>query len=94
MQQVWLSYNGTDRRNGIPFTLLLRDILEFDTSVSEALDRIEKAKRTCSIWVGLGSPTSPQKFTVVELRPCFLFLFFFFSEKDRKILKGHCSAFQ
>ncbi len=65
-EKVFLSYNGTDRRNGIPFTLLLRDILEKDTSVSAALERMERAKRTCSIWIGVGSPTSPEKFTVVE----------------------------
>jgi hypothetical protein len=65
-EKVFLSYNGTDTRNGIPFTLMLRDILEFDSSVSAAIKRMERAKRTCSIWVGVGSPTSLEKFTIVE----------------------------
>ncbi len=65
-EKVYLAYNGTDRRNGIPFTLLLRDILEFDGSVDAALQRMQAAKRTCSVWIGVGSPTSPARFTVVE----------------------------
>jgi isopenicillin-N N-acyltransferase-like protein len=65
-EKVFLAYNGTDTRNGIPFTLMLRDILEFDSSVGEALKRMESVKRTCSIWVGVGAPASPEKFTVVQ----------------------------
>jgi isopenicillin-N N-acyltransferase-like protein len=65
-EKVFLAYNGTDTRNGIPFTLMLRDILEFDTSIEDALSRMESVKRTCSIWVGVGSPSSPEKFTVVQ----------------------------
>jgi hypothetical protein len=65
-EKVFLAYNGTDTRNGIPFTLMLRDILEFDTSVDEALKRMESVKRTCSVWVGVGAPSSLEKFTVVQ----------------------------
>jgi hypothetical protein len=65
-EKVYLSYKGKYRRNGVPITLMLRDILEFDSSVQEALARMEAAKRTCSIWVGVGAPTSPERFTIVE----------------------------
>ncbi len=65
-EKVFLAYTGPDRRNGIPLTLMLRDILEFDTSVEAALARMEAAKRTCSIWVGVGAPSSPERFTVAE----------------------------
>jgi len=53
-EKVWISYNGSDSRQGIPFHFLLRDILQFDADISSALSRIANAKRTCSIWVGLG----------------------------------------
>merc|ERR1711916_315736 len=36
-EKVWLQYDGPSRRNGIPFTLMLRDILEFDGTIEEAL---------------------------------------------------------
>jgi hypothetical protein len=65
-EKVWLHYTGKDRRNGIPIGLMLRDILEHDTSVEQAKERINNADRTCSIFVGVGSPTSEQKFTIVE----------------------------
>ena len=65
-EKVWLSYTGKDRRNGVPFTLMLRDILEFDTSVEEALQRMQTVKRTCSIWAGVGAPGASPRFTIVE----------------------------
>jgi len=65
-EKVWLHYQGKDRRNGIPIGLMLRDILEFDSSVEEAKARINNADRTCSIFVGIGSPTSPEKFNIVQ----------------------------
>uniref|UniRef100_A0A6B2L4U1 Acid ceramidase N-terminal domain-containing protein n=1 Tax=Arcella intermedia TaxID=1963864 RepID=A0A6B2L4U1_9EUKA len=62
-EKVWLSYNGTENRFGIPWHYLLRDILQFDSDVSDAITRIANAKRTCSIHVGLGDP---QNFKLVE----------------------------
>jgi len=53
-EKVWLSYNGTDSREGIPFHFLLRDILQFDSNIDDALSRIASAHRTCSIHIGLG----------------------------------------
>ena len=54
-EKVWLHYKGKDSRAGIPFTFLLRDILQYDTTIEQAVTRIETANRTCSIFVGVGS---------------------------------------
>jgi hypothetical protein len=45
---------GEESRIGIPFNFLMRDILQFDTSLQDAIRRIEEAHRTCSIWLGVG----------------------------------------
>eukprot|EP01121_Diplochlamys_sp_Union-15-3_P022779 TRINITY_DN979_c0_g1_i2.p1 TRINITY_DN979_c0_g1~~TRINITY_DN979_c0_g1_i2.p1 ORF type:complete len:363 (+),score=59.70 TRINITY_DN979_c0_g1_i2:98-1186(+) len=63
-QKVWISYNGSDSRFGIPFHFLLRDILQFDKTIDDSLSRIINADRTCSIWIGLGDPFN--KFRVVQ----------------------------
>lgn len=76
-QKVWLKYNGTSSRIGIPFHFLLRDILQvllesyrfwtlvqYDTDVPAALHRIHNAARTCSIFIGLGDPV--HQFSAVE----------------------------
>eukprot|EP01130_Rhizamoeba_saxonica_P002004 TRINITY_DN11815_c0_g1_i1.p1 TRINITY_DN11815_c0_g1~~TRINITY_DN11815_c0_g1_i1.p1 ORF type:complete len:425 (-),score=97.09 TRINITY_DN11815_c0_g1_i1:25-1299(-) len=63
-EKVWLHYNGTSSREGIPFTFLLRDILQFDVTMDDAYNRINNAARTCSIFVGLGNPED--HFRVVE----------------------------
>lgn len=57
-EKVWLSYKGRDSRLGTPFTFVLRDILQFDSTREEGIQRIEDSKRTCSIWVGLGDSQS------------------------------------
>lgn len=64
-EKVWLSYNGTSSRAGYPWTFLLRDILQFDDDVDAAMNRIYNARRTCSIWVGLGSGKT-DRFRVVQ----------------------------
>ena len=51
---MWLSYNGTYSRAGIPWMFVLRDILQYDTDIDSAINRLNKAERTCSIFVGLG----------------------------------------
>jgi len=53
-EKVWLAYNETSSRAGIPFYFLMRDILQFDNSSEDALARIFSAHRTCSIWLGVG----------------------------------------
>jgi len=64
-EKVWIHYNGTDVRGGIPWTFLFRDILQFDANVSDALARIDAATRTCSIFLGLGDH-GDGNFKVVE----------------------------
>lgn len=48
------TYFGTETFAGIPFVYLLRDILEFDNTVFESVDRIENANRTCNLILGVG----------------------------------------
>jgi len=68
-QKVWSGFNGTFSRFGIPFTFLLRDILQYDEDIDSALGRIANAERTCAIFVGLGemgSAGSVTNFVAVE----------------------------
>lgn len=53
-EKVWLGYNGTSSRQGIPWHFLLRDIMQFDSDIDSAVSRIANAHRTCPIFVGLG----------------------------------------
>jgi len=64
-EKVWDHYNGTYFVEGYPFHYLLRDILQFDSDTSAAMNRIMNAKRTCSIYVGLGDSLTKQ-FRAVE----------------------------
>jgi hypothetical protein len=57
-QKVWVHYNQTQNRLGTPFHFVLRDILQYDPDIVHALQRIENAARTCSIFVGLGDYTN------------------------------------
>lgn len=63
-EKVWLHYNGTSSRAGFPWHFLLREILQFDHTVDEAIARLSAANRTCSIFVGIGDPQN--MFRVVE----------------------------
>lgn len=45
---------GSDSRFGIPFTYLLRDILQFSDSLDEAMEKTVSAHRTCSLLFGYG----------------------------------------
>ena len=45
---------ANDTPAGIPFMFLLRDVLQFDNSLDDAIMRIKKAKRTRSIIYGIG----------------------------------------
>ena len=51
---MWLNYKGHSSRAGVPFTFLLRDILQFDTDIDQTLSRVASATRTCSIFMGVG----------------------------------------
>eukprot|EP00056_Hartaetosiga_gracilis_P014210 m.239995 g.239995 ORF g.239995 m.239995 type:complete len:436 (+) comp14353_c0_seq1:60-1367(+) len=59
-EKVWLSYNETASRAGIPFHFLIRDMAQFDVNIDAALNRIYNSKRTCSIHLGLGSISDKQ----------------------------------
>ncbi|XP_067686914.1 protein dcd1B-like [Haliotis asinina] len=56
---------GKESRFGIPFTNILRDILQYDTTLNEAVQRITNAKRTCDLLLGVGDGKS-QTFRGVE----------------------------
>jgi len=45
---------GTESRVGIPFTFLLRDILQFDNTLDDSINRLANAKRTCNLIFGVG----------------------------------------
>ena len=45
---------GSETFVGIPFVFLLRDILQFDGSVTDAVKRITTANRTCDLILGAG----------------------------------------
>ena len=53
---------------GYPFTYLLRDILQFDNTVEEAVTRITGAKRTCDLILGVGDGNS-NKFRGFQYSP-------------------------
>ncbi|XP_070543586.1 protein dcd1A-like isoform X1 [Ptychodera flava] len=45
---------GSESRFGVPFTYLLRDILQFDVTVDDSINRISNAHRTCDLLMGVG----------------------------------------
>jgi hypothetical protein len=53
-EQVWLGANQTSSRAGQPFHFLLRDILQYDITIDDAINRMANAERTCQIYVGVG----------------------------------------
>jgi len=57
-EKLWDSYNGTSKRAGTPWNFVLRDILQYDETIEDAVNRLENAHRTCSIFVGLGDHAS------------------------------------
>jgi len=51
---------GRESRRGIPFTYLLRDILQWDMSYQDSINRITNANRTCDLILGVGDGTNVQ----------------------------------
>lgn len=45
---------GKESRSGVPFTFLLRDILQFDNTYEDSIKRITDAHRTCDLVLGVG----------------------------------------
>lgn len=64
-EKVWADYKGKYSVTGIPWTFLLRDILQFDTTIEAAEQRLENAHRTCAIYVGIGDAKVPN-FNLVD----------------------------
>lgn len=61
-EKVWIKSNETalEGRFGYPWAFMLRDILQFDRSIEQAHERMQLARRTASIWIGVGSHASGQ----------------------------------
>ncbi|KAA0153182.1 hypothetical protein FNF27_07763 [Cafeteria roenbergensis] len=59
---------GEESREGVPFTFLLRSILESDDSLTAATHRIKTANRTCDLVlaVGDGKQPGPESFRAFE----------------------------
>jgi len=49
---------GAESRFGVPFVFLLRDILQYDDTLDNALKRIVDTKRTCDLILGVGDGKS------------------------------------
>lgn len=66
-EKVWISSNETllEGRFGYPWAFMLRDILQYDNSIADAYARLEAARRTASIWIGVGGRSTGQ-FRVFE----------------------------
>ena len=45
---------GKESRFGVPFTFLLRDLLQFETTLSGGIEHIKDAHRTCDLILGFG----------------------------------------
>ncbi|ESP01180.1 hypothetical protein LOTGIDRAFT_172703 [Lottia gigantea] len=50
---------GKESRIGVPFTNLLRDILQYDRTLDDAINRISNSKRTCDLILGVGDGKLP-----------------------------------
>jgi len=58
-EKVWLGHPaGYDSRFGMPWTYVLRDILQYDSDLNSAIHRLTHTNRTCSIHVGVGDSTT------------------------------------
>lgn len=45
---------GKESRIGNPFTYVLRDIIQFDKTLDETINRLETTRRTCNLILGVG----------------------------------------
>lgn len=51
---------GEMSRIGVPWHFLLRDILQYDITLDDAVNRMANAARTCNIYVGIGDGNQRQ----------------------------------
>ena len=60
LSEIGVDYPGTDggygseSRVGVPFIFIIREVLQYDTSIEAATSRMESAKRTCDLILGVG----------------------------------------
>jgi len=45
---------GKESRLGNPFTFVLRDVLQWDTTLNQSIHRMKTTKRTCNLILGVG----------------------------------------
>lgn len=45
---------GNESTSGVPFTYVLRDILQFDRTRMDGVSRLASAHRTCNLILGVG----------------------------------------
>nr|XP_039248441.1 protein dcd1A-like [Styela clava] len=57
---------GKESRFGIPFTYILRDILQFDYTLDDAINRLANARRTCDLIFGVGDGKEDRGFRGVQ----------------------------
>ena len=74
---------GKESRFGVPFTFILRDILQFDRTLDDAMDHITNAYDFFFFFLLLFSSNlnSSKQPTPLALTPFFLFFFFFWFSK-------------
>lgn len=51
---------GKESRIGVPFIFMLREILQFDTTLEQAAHRMKTKRRTCDLILGVGDGKSSQ----------------------------------
>ena len=49
---------GKESRFGNPFTFVLRDVLQWDSTLAQAVTRMKTTKRTCNLILGVGDGKS------------------------------------
>jgi hypothetical protein len=52
-EKVWLGSTDKTTRFGVPWNFMLRDILQFDTTLDDATNRMGNSHRTCDVIFGL-----------------------------------------
>jgi hypothetical protein len=61
-EKVWETYEGTGVQpghyNGVPATLMIRDMLQFSDTKEEAIAYAQKARRTWAVFLGVGDSAS------------------------------------
>ncbi|XP_078483757.1 protein dcd1A [Ciona intestinalis] len=57
---------GKESRFGVPFTYILRDVLQFDYTLDDAINRMANAHRTCDLIFGVGDGKENRGFRGVQ----------------------------